>query len=141
MTTPTIAAPPITTQQVLGFTLSGLVPPGGTFVEPTVVEVDSTGETAGTIMQSPSVIGSANSDGSIPFTTACTYTNPSPGTATLEIEVLGVDDYNITVTIEEPAAPESITGVSNFTVTPIAVTSATATPTLSGMAKTTPHTT
>jgi hypothetical protein len=138
---PTIAAPPITTAQVLGFTLTGLVPSGGTFVEPSVIEIDSTGETAGTIEQAPSVIGSANPDGSIPFTTACTYTNATPGTATLEIEVLGVDDYNITVTIEALPAPESITGVSNFTVTPIPAASATATPTLSGMAKTTPHTT
>lgn len=113
--TQSASSPPINNNQTVGFNLNGIVPAGGSFSEPKVVEIAGT-TPQGTIEQSASVQGTPNPDGSVPFTTACTYKNAAfVGTTTLNCEVLGVDNFDIDIPIS--ATPnETILGVTNFTV-------------------------
>jgi hypothetical protein len=94
---PSINAPDITDHQRLAFQLNGITPAGETFVEPAV----TVGPPAfGTVALQPSVQGTPNTDGSVPFTTAGIFTpSGALGAVTLSAVVNGVDDQDATFNV------------------------------------------
>jgi hypothetical protein len=91
--------------QTLGFELDGIVPAGATFVEPTVTQ---SGGPTGTIAQTPSVLGTAASDGSNTFTTGVSFTAGDAGSVTLGCSVLGVDDTDVVINVVAPPPSETV---------------------------------
>lgn len=96
----------------LAFGLTGIVPKGDTFVEPTITVTTAQGGTvAGTVAMEASVQGAADTEGNVPFTTAGNFTPASAytGPVVLSVEVQGVEDAVINFNVLGPLAPETAT--------------------------------